>query len=257
MAKSLIKNGTFDSFLYNVGFFVKTLRRSGPFLIRRQVSFKILVMQILFTFVEALGIAALLALAIGVALLVIGIPFFRSVSMESYVYPLLILIITRELGPLLAAFIITARSATAIATEIAGMVISHEVEAYISVGVDPIDHLAVPRFLGVTISMFLLNIYFSLFGLVGSYALTPLFTPINSSLYFDSLLQALTLGDILISVIKSIAFGMIISITALTSGFAVERASTEIPVAGLKAVSKSFVGCIVINVLLSALYYIL
>jgi phospholipid/cholesterol/gamma-HCH transport system permease protein len=256
MAKTLMRNGRIDSFLYNVGFFMKTLRRSGSFITRGQVSFKILVMQILFTCVEALGIVALLALAIGVAVDVIGIPFLRSVSMESFIYPLLITIMTRELGPLLAAFIITARSATAIATEIAGMVISHEVEAYISVGVDPIDHLAVPRFLGVTISMFLLNIYFSLFGLVGSYALAPIFIPMfNPSLYFDNLLQALTLSDILLSVIKSIAFGMIISITALTCGFAVERASTEIPVAGLKAVSKSFVGCIVIDVILSALYY--
>ncbi len=235
---------------------MKTLRRSGPFLIRRQVSFKILVMQILFTFVEAMGIAVLLALAIGVAVDVIGIPFLRSVSMEPLIYPLLITIMTRELGPLLAAFIITARSATAIATEIASMVISHEVEAYISVGVDPIDHLAVPRFLGVTLSMFLLNIYFSLFGLVGSYAFIPFFIPLSPSLYFNNLLQALTLSDILISIVKSIVFGMIISITALSCGFAVERSSTEIPVAGLKAVSKSFVGCIVVDVILSALYYI-
>jgi phospholipid/cholesterol/gamma-HCH transport system permease protein len=226
-------------------------------MIRGQVSFKILVMQILFTFVEALGIAALLALAIGVAVNVIGIPFLRSVSMESLIYPLLVTIMIRELGPLLVAFIITARSATAIATEIANMVISHEVEAYISVGVDPIDHLAVPRFLGVTISLFLLNIYFSLFGLVGSYAIAPFFMPVfNSSLYFNNLLQALTLSDILLSIIKSIVFGMIISITALTCGFAVERASTEIPVAGLKAVSRSFVWCIVIDVLLSGLYYV-
>jgi phospholipid/cholesterol/gamma-HCH transport system permease protein len=257
MTKNAAEKININSFLYSLGFFVKTMRRSGPFLIRRQVSFKILVMQILFTFVEALGITALLALAICVAVDVIGIPFLRSISQESLIYPLLITIMVRELGPLLAAFIITARSATAIATEIANMVISHEVEAYISVGIDPIDHLAVPRFLGVTISMFLLNIYFSLFGLVGSYAITPFFMQTNASLYFNNLLQALTLNDILLSVTKSIAFGMVISITALISGFAVERASTEIPVAGLKAVSRAFVWCIVINVLLSALYYML
>ncbi len=256
MTKSLIKIRPIDSFLYNVGFFIKTLRGSGRFIVRRQASFKILVMQILFTFVEALGISALLALAIGAAVDVIGIPFLRSISMESFIYPLLITIITRELGPLLAAFIIIARSATAIATEIASMVISHEVEAYISVGVDPIEHLAVPRFLGVTISMFLLNIYFSLFGLVGSFALAHFFMPMfNASLYFDNLLHALTLSDILISLIKSIVFGMIISIIALTSGFSVERASTEIPVAGLKAVSNAFAWCIVVDVVLSALYY--
>ena len=244
------------SMFYNLGFFAKTLRGTGGFFARRQASFKILVMQILFTFVEALGICALLALSIGAAVIVIATPFLSSISKESFIYPLLITIITRELGPLLAAFIIIARSATAIATEIAGMVTSHEVEAYISVGVDPIEHLAVPRFLGVTVSMFLLNIYFSLFGLAGSVLVARFFIPsFNIFIYFDSLLQNLTLGDIFISVIKSVVFGMIISIVAVTRGFAAQRASTEIPVAGLRAVTASFAWCVVADVILSAFYY--
>jgi phospholipid/cholesterol/gamma-HCH transport system permease protein len=156
----------------------------------------------------------------------------------------------------LTAFIVIARSATAIATEIAGMVISHEVEAYISVGVDPIEHLAVPRFLGVTISLVLLNIYFSVFGLAGSYLVTQFFSFIPMDHYFTSLLNALSFQDILFSLIKSISFGAIISIVAVTQGFSVERASTEVPVAGLRAVSGAFALCIVVNVLLSALYYI-
>lgn len=56
------------------------------------------------------------------------------------------------------------------------MVVSHEIEAYISVGIDPIEHIAVPRFLGVTLSLFLLNIYFSIAGLVGSFFLAAKFS---------------------------------------------------------------------------------
>jgi phospholipid/cholesterol/gamma-HCH transport system permease protein len=166
------------------------------------------------------------------------------------------MVITRELGPLLTAFIIIARSATAIATEMAGMVISHEIEAYISIGVDPIEYLAVPRFLGVTTSVFLLNIYFSIFGLAGSFLVAQIINPMPASVYFENLLAVLTLPDIIISVIKGIAFGMIISVTAMTNGLAVERASTEVPVAGLKAVSASFGWCIMVNIILSGLYYV-
>jgi len=50
---------------------------------------------------------------------------------------------------------------------------------------------------------------------------------------------------------------MIISVTAMTRGLAVERASTEVPVAGLKAVSASFGWCIMVDIILSALYYII
>jgi phospholipid/cholesterol/gamma-HCH transport system permease protein len=252
-----IKSSPVRNILYTLGFLVRTVKGAVYYITRGRTSFKILIMQILFTFVEALGISSMLALGIGAAVNIVGMPFLSGLSQEWLIYPLLITIITRELGPLLAAFIIIARSATAIATEVAGMVISHEVEAYISVGADPIEHLAVPRFLGVTISMFLMNIYFSIFGLAGSYMVAQLFTPLPALNYFNNLLLALTLKDIVISMVKSIAFGVIISIVAVTAGFSVERASTEIPVAGLKAVGNSFAWCIVVDLLLSALYFLI
>jgi phospholipid/cholesterol/gamma-HCH transport system permease protein len=244
------------SFMYNFGFFARTLKGVGAFIFRGKAAHRILVLQILFTFVRALSISNILALGIGAAVNITGIPFLARISQEQFIYPLLIAIITRELGPLLGAFIISARSATAIATEIAGMVVSHEVEAYISVGVDPIEHLAVPRFIGVTVSMFLLNIYFSIFGLAGSFVVAQVFRPMPADVYFGNLLQVLTVQDILISITKSVVFGMIISIVAVTQGFAVHQDSTEIPVAGLKAVGTSFALCIIVDILLSAMYYI-
>ena len=227
--------------LYNLGFFARTLRAVWTFIFRGQASYKVLTLQILFTFVQAMGISTLLALGIGAAVNVIGIPNLTRISQQQLIYSVLIIIITRELGPLLTAFIVIARSATAIATEIAGMVISHEVEAYMSVGIDPIEHLAVPRFLGVTISLVLLNIYFSVFGLAGSFAVAQIFNAMPADTYFSNLLQSLSIQDILITVIKSAAFGMIISIVAIT--------------AGLRAVSNAFAGCIVVDIFLSALYY--
>ncbi|MDR1901054.1 MAG: ABC transporter permease [Treponema sp.] len=244
------------SIFYTLGFFTRTLKGVGAFILRGQAAYKILIMQILFTCIEALGVSSLLAIGIGVAVNIVGIPFLTGLSQERLIYPLLITIITRELGPLLTAFIIIARSATAIAIEMASNVIAHEVEAYISVGVDPIEHLAVPRFLGVTISMFLLNIYFSIFGLAGSFLVAQIFNSMPASVYFGNLIQAMTVQDIFISIIKSLSFGMITSIVALISGFSVERASTEVPVAGLKAVGASFGWCILVDIILSALYYL-
>jgi phospholipid/cholesterol/gamma-HCH transport system permease protein len=242
---------------YNLGFFAKTLKGVGGFIRNYQASFKILIMQILFTFVYAMGISSLLALAIGAAVNVIGVSMLAQFSQEQLIYSILITIVVRELGPLLTAFIVIARSATAIATEIAGMVISHEVEAYISVGVDPIEHLAVPRFLGVTVSLVMLNIYFSAFGLAGSFLVAQLFGSMPVAHYFSNLLQNLNLRDLMLTVVKSITFGAIISVVAVIQGFSVERASTEVPVAGLRAVSSAFALCIVVNVLLSVLYYLL
>ncbi|MCL2139854.1 MAG: ABC transporter permease [Treponema sp.] len=248
--------GGLSRLFYKLGFFAKTLGAVGSFIKRRKVSTRILVMQIYFTFVQAMGISTLLAMGIGAGIIVIGMPFLEMIGQQDLIYPLLVIIITRELGPLLTAFIIIARSATAIATEIAGMVISHEVEAYISVGIDPFEHLAAPRFLGVTISVFFLNLYFSIFGLGGSFLVVQIFKNMPAGYYFSNLLANLSMQDIFISIIKSLAFGMITSIVALTEGLGVERASTEVPVAGLKAVSKSFASCILVYILISAIFYI-
>ncbi len=242
---------------YTIGFFGKILRGVPIFFWRGKTAHKVLIMQVLFTFVEALSISSLLALGIGAAVNILGLPILTGFSQQQLIYPLLITIITRELGPLLTAFIIIARSATAIATEVAGMVISHEIEAYISVGVDPVEHIAVPRFLGVTISLFLLNIYFSIFGLAGSFFIVQLLSPMPATDYFDNILKNLTLADIFVSLVKSLVFGMILAVLATSKGFAVERASTEIPQAGLKAVTAAFGWCIGANLLVSGIFYMM
>ena len=240
---------------YRLGIFAGTLIAVAAFVKNRHVSLRVLIMQIYFTFVQALGISAMLALGIGAAVGIIGFPFLVALGQQHLIYQLLILIVTRDLGPLLIAFIVIARSATAIATEVAGMVISHEVEAYISVGVDPIEHLAVPRFLGVTVSLLLMNVYFSLFGLAGSFVIVQMFHTLPAGYYFGNLIQALSVQDMAVVALKSVAFGMIISTVAITEGLSVERASTEVPVAGLRAVTRAFAGCIAANILLSAVYY--
>jgi phospholipid/cholesterol/gamma-HCH transport system permease protein len=250
-------NEKISASVYTIGFFGKTLRGLGRFFYHNRTSTKILIMQILFTFVEALGISSHLAMGIGAAVNVLGLPILTSFSQQRLIYPLLITIITRELGPLLTAFIIIARSATAIATEVAGMVVSHEIEAYISVGVDPIEHIAVPRFLGVTLSLFLLNIYFSIFGLAGSFLIVQIISPTPAADYFNNILATLQFSDILVSLLKSIVFGMILAVVATVQGFSVERASTEIPQAGLRAVGSAFAWCITADILISALYYML
>jgi phospholipid/cholesterol/gamma-HCH transport system permease protein len=103
----------------------------------------------------------------------------------------------------------------------------------------------------------MLNIFFSVFGLAGSFAVAQIFNPMPASVYFGNILLNLRLPDIIVSVIKSITFGVIISIVAMAKGLAVERSSTEVPIAGLKAVSASFGWCILVDILLSALYYIM
>ena len=241
---------------YGAGFFFLVMKEAALFIRRRQVGFRVLVMQILFTGFEALAVTGLIAMSLGALIIVQGINLMPQFGYGQLVHAVMITVITRELGPLLTAFIITARSGTAIATELGNMVISHEIEAYVSVGINPISYLVVPRFLGVTISLLILNIYFNIFGFVGSYFLTQLIQPIQFLEYFRNLLGQIRLADMASSFVKSIVFGAIISTVATFNGFAVQQASTEIPQKVIKAVGGGFVYCIIANALITMIYYL-
>lgn len=214
-------------------------------------------MQILFTGVEALSISTVLALGIGAIVNIIGASLLPQFGQGQLMYVILIAIITRELGPLLTAFIITARSGTAIATELAGMVVSHEIEAYISVGIDPLSYLAAPRFLGVTISSFFINIYFNIFGLLGSYSVLSILTPVPFSEYYTGLINALRITDIGVGLLKSLVFGAVISLVSIYQGFSVLRASTEIPQAGIRAVGQALVSLVIADAIITVLSYLI
>jgi phospholipid/cholesterol/gamma-HCH transport system permease protein len=245
----------FRGFLYGLGFFFNVLKETAIFFRRRQVGYKVLIMQILFTGFEALAISAVVAIAIGAAINVIGSSLLPQFGQSQLMYDILIVIITRELGPLLTAFIVIARSGTAIATEIGGMVVAHEIEAYISVGVNPISYLVVPRFLGTVVSMVILSVYFNLFGLLGSYFMAQVVKPTDFQDYLRTLLATLTVGDMFSGLAKALTFGVVISVVSTYQGFSVSRASTEIPVAGIRAVGQSFIICIFADILITLVQY--
>ena len=243
-------------FSYAMGFFYLILKETVLYLRRRQ-SRRVLTFQILFTGVEALPVISILSLGLGAAIIIQLVSSLSQFLQGQLVYAILITIITRELGPILTAFIIAARSGPAISTELGNMVVSHEIEAYIANGINPISYLVVPRFLGVTISLVLLNIYFNIFGLFGSFFVTALVTTIDFRDYFSNLLNALTIVDVLVSIFKSAVSGAIISTVATYYGFKVEQASTEVPVMAIKSVGQGFILIIVANAVLTAAYYLL
>jgi phospholipid/cholesterol/gamma-HCH transport system permease protein len=241
---------------YALGFFFLVLRETALFMRRRQVAFRVLVLQILFTGVEALSVVSLVALSIGAVIIVEGGTILPRFGQTSLMYTILIVVITRELGPILTAFIIIARSGTAIATELGNMVVSHEVEAYVSVGISPISYLVVPRVLGVTISMIALTIYFNFFGLFGSYLVSQLVKPVPVVEYFRALLRAFQARDLISTLVKAGVFGVIVSVVATFQGFKVGSSVTEIPRAAIKAVGQGFVLCFLADALITLISYV-
>jgi len=236
----------FTSLSEALGYFLFLMKETLLFPQKRRIGLRVLIMQIYFTGVEALSVIALLSLGIGAVIIMQGKTIMPLVGDEVF-YNILILIIMRELGPLMTAFIIIARSGSAITTELGNMVISHEIEAYMTAGINPISQLGVPRLIGVTVAMVLLNIYFNIFGLLGSYLVTSLLAPFPFQEYISSLAQQISLTDAMASIIKSFLFGIIISVVSTYHGFKVQHAITEVPQRTIKSIGNSMVFCILLD----------
>lgn len=242
--------------LYALGFMVDVFKQTFRFITSRRVGTRVLTMQVLFTGVEALSVVATISLSLGAVIVIQGLSLLPQFGQGQLIFDILIIVITRELGPLLTGVIVTARSGTAISTELGNMVISHEIEAYVVTGINPIRHIVVPRFIGVTLSTLLLNLYFNIFGLLGSFVVTQFVSPIPLSEYLNGMLASLSLTDVVSSVVKSIVFGAIIALVATFHGLQVERATTEIPVAAIRSVSHGIILLIIANAVITLIYYI-
>ena len=113
--------------------------------------------QMLFTGVDSLAFTVRIALAVGIVVIVQSELWLQAVDQDDLSARLFLMILVRELGPLLANFVVIVRSATAIATELANMRLAGEVDVLDSQGLDPMTYLVMPRVLSVGCSVFCLG----------------------------------------------------------------------------------------------------
>ncbi|NQZ12750.1 MAG: ABC transporter permease, partial [Algicola sp.] len=107
----------------------------------RSINIDVLVKQVLFTGVEAIGLCVMISLMLGALIIVEGYQLLAALGQIDWIYKILIFAMVRDLGPFIICFIVLARSGTAITTELGNMVISKEVDALIVMGISPISYL--------------------------------------------------------------------------------------------------------------------
>ncbi len=221
--------------------------RAGRALVRR-----VTLEQIYYTGVQALPVILPIAIIVGSMLIV----QFSKVSGEYNPGKTTVLLIVRELGPIITALLVILRSATAITTEISYMKVFHEIDAIEMAGIDPMVFVCLPRFIGIVSAMLCLFVVFDLASLIGGYAVVWLVTDISMGDYLDQMQKAITLADISEGILKAVFFGITITVTCLYRGFRIEKQITRIPVITSKASIECFFYCMLINVIISIIFYL-
>lgn len=219
----------------------------------RRPIIQVFLRQLFFTGNEALQVIFVIALAVGVAI-ISQMSSVTDVGRGSLMGKILVWVVIRELGPLLTALVVIARSGSAIAIELGQMKFKGEIQYLETMGIPGEHYLLMPRILGVGAALFLLNIYFSLVAVVSGFVVASLGWHIPLATVRQGLISVLTLPELFISCSKSAVFGLVIAAVGCRAGLNVRDSITQIPQAGTKAVMLSLMLVFMVNVLISLVF---
>ena len=232
---------------YRLAILVLPLPHTGRALIRR-----VIVEQVYFTAVQALPVIIPVALIIGTMMIV----QFSQLSGQVDLGKLVVLLVLREIGPIITAIIVILRSATAVTIEMSYMNVLNEIDALEMAGIDPLYSLCFPRLIGITSAIVSLILVFDLMAIIGGYTIVKGVTTLPVEGFFQQIAKGVVGADIVVGLLKGVFFGVTITVTCLYHGLANKNQITQVPVATSRAAVDCFFYCLVINIFISFLFYV-
>ncbi len=232
-----------------------TAYRVGPGLVRlRRVTREVLIRQILFTGVEALPFCGLIAALVGSTVILQAQRNVSAAASAAVLAKLLVVVIMRELGPLVAGLIVIGRSGTAMTVELGNMRVAGEIDAIEAQGIDPVEYLVVPRVVGMAASLVALALFFvfvsMLFGVVASGIISGNFA---APFEFAAMLAASTgMIDIVALMAKTLLPGALIASIATYEGLTAGPDVTDVPRAATRATVRAMTVTFASNAAISA-----
>ena len=205
---------------------------------------------------NAVNITALLGFLIGLILAFQAVVSMKKFGAEIYVADLVVLSLFRELGPLLTAFILAARTGSAFAAEIGTMKVNEEIDALTTMGLDKVRFLVIPRILAAVSVTPLLTMFMNLFGLIGCglVMVSIGFAPIT---ILNQLQEAADLTDLFSGLIKTVVFGALIAGIGCLRGLQTGTGASAVGDSATRAVVTSIVAIVVADGVFAVIYFYL
>jgi len=192
------------------------LKNSGQSLTRVHLTIR----EIYFSGVLSLLIILVSGLFVGLVLGLQGYETLQRYGSSEALGVLVALSLTRELGPVVAALLFASRAGSAVTAEIGLMKTTEQLKAMDMMAVNPIARVAAPRFWGGVISMPLLAAMFSAMGIFGGWLIGVPFIGVDDGAFWSQMQAAVDWRfDVMNGVIKSVVFGIAVSLIAVFEGY--------------------------------------
>lgn len=203
--------------------------------------------------VQSLPVVAVIGTFIGMVLAVQSFTQFRQFGLETQLGGVINKSMFRELGPVLAATMLAGRIGSAMAAELGTMRVTEQMDALSSMGANPIQYLAAPRFLSCLLLIPSLTIMAVFMGVLGGMLFCTYYLGIDQHHYWSNAARYVEAWDLFYGVVKSVFFGASIGVISCYRGFHCRPGAEGVGRAATTAFVYSFVVIIILDLLLSML----
>lgn len=236
-------HGLFETFLHGWG---------GLF--RRPFYGRAIVEQMDVIGVRSIAIVVLTSMFTGLVLALQSGYEMAIYGAKMYVGTLLSVSLVRELGPVLAALIVTGRVGSAMAAEIGSMAVTEQIDAMRALGTDPVKKLVTTRMVAATVMLPVLTALADAVGILGGLLVAVSSLGISSSFYWVTVVRALTFDDLIMGLTKPVLFGVLMATVGCYMGMSTTGGTRGVGESTTKAVVLTSVLIFAVDFLFTKLY---
>ncbi|MCF7669505.1 MAG: ABC transporter permease [Verrucomicrobia bacterium] len=198
--------------------------------------------------VQLMPVTCFLAFVIGFIVVGQTIAQLSRVGAQNYAGTVMVAVVVRELGPIVATLLVLARIGTSTVIELGTSRAMGEIEALEALGIDSIHYLVMPRVISLALAVFALTVYLLILTMFSGYLFVfAQNVQLQPWTYFDQIAAALRWDDFLILGLKTVFFGLGIGVISCYEGLAKPLRLEEVSKATNRAVGKTVALCAIID----------
>lgn len=216
-----------------------------------------IVSQIVRIGVRSIGIVSLVSGCVGLILAFQLAPPLDEFGQKDKVANIVGVAILRELGPLIAAIVLTGFAGASIAAEIGTMVVGEEIEALEAHAMNPVKFLVVPRVIASILSLTAISVIGDVVAIAAALGISMVALDIPYAVFMSNLYDQVKLVDFLTGVSKGAVFGLLIAIIACYNGLKVTGGAMGVGIATTSTVVQSVVAVIVCDLVFTTIFFAL
>src|SRR5574344_203988 len=174
---------------------------------------------------------------------------------SNFVGLLMTMLIVREVSAVMSGFAIISMIGSSLASEIATMKVTSQIDAMKVLNVNPIRYLFVPRVLAGTMMMPIIVVIAGIVGVLAGAVTAHLSADLGYRAFFDSAWLGVYMKDLGVSLLKALAFGATIALVSCSTGYAATGGAKGVGIATTKAVVWSFVAIVIWDMAFAIIFF--